>query len=159
MYTAFPFLIGFSQLMFLCLIGVVIAIVIIVTDKILEAKGADFRMPVLAVAVGIYLPLELTVPIFVGGLVAYFAGKVMAQRGASSDEQVVGNRNGLLFAAGLITGEALVGIALAIPFAAAQSTDVLRLAPDGFDAIANVLGIASFVFFVLWLYRVAKRTS
>ncbi len=137
-------------------IGTVIAVAIIVLDKVLEARDSHFRAPVLAVAVGIYLPLELTVPIFVGGLVAHFAAKALQNRGASAEEIASAGRTGLLFSSGLITGEALVGIALAIPFAAAQSTDVLALAPEGFDTIANVLGIAAFVLFVLWLYRMAK---
>ncbi len=137
-------------------IGVVIAIAIIALDKMLEARGSNFRTPVLAVAVGIYLPLELTVPIFVGGLVAHFATKALQNSGASSADVEHAGRMGLLFSSGLITGEALVGIALAVPFAAAQTTDVLRLAPEGFETIANGLGIAAFVFFVLWLYRTAR---
>ena len=48
---------------------------------------------------------------------------------------------------------------LAIPFAAAQNTDVLKLAPDGFEPIATVLGIVGLVVFVMWLYRVAIRTD
>ena len=145
-------------------IGAVIAAAIIVLDLFLESRGSDFRTPVLAVAVGIYLPLELTVPIFVGGIITLAADRYLAARKETfgdAYEQVVGraNRRGLLFASGLITGEALVGILLAIPFAAAQNTDVLRLAPDGFDTIANVLGVGAFVFFCLWLYRVARKVN
>ncbi len=138
-------------------IGVIIAIAIIVFDKVLEARESNFRAPVLAVAVGIYLPLELSVPIFVGGLVAHFAARALAKEGASAEQIASAGRTGLLFSSGLITGEALVGIALAIPFAAAQTTDVLKLAPDGFDTIANILGVAAFIFFVLWLYRVSRK--
>ena len=59
--------------------------------------------------------------------------------------------------AGLITGEALVGIILAIPFAAAKSTDVLKRAPEGFESTAEVLGVVSLIFFVVWLYRIASK--
>jgi putative OPT family oligopeptide transporter len=143
-------------------IGVLIAIVIIVFDRYLQRRGSSFRAPVLAVAVGIYLPIELSVPIFIGGMVAFFAERSLAARreqlGQDFDQvSLRANRRGLLFASGLITGEALVGIILAIPFAAAQSTDVLRIAPDGFEPIANALGLAGLCFFVLWLYRVAKK--
>ncbi len=51
--------------------GVAIGAAIIVLDEILKARGARFRAPVLAASFGIYLPLELTVPIFLGGLIAY----------------------------------------------------------------------------------------
>lgn len=143
-------------------IGGLIAAAIIVVDKVLERRGSTFRAPVLAVAVGIYLPLELSVPIFVGGMVAYLAERSLRRReeslGQEFDEvSMRAGRRGLLFASGLITGEALVGILLAIPFAAAQSTTVLALAPEGFEPIANVLGLVAFAFFVIWLYRVARK--
>ena len=140
-------------------IGVGIAITIIIIDKTLEARGSNFRTPVLAVAVGIYLPIELSTPIFLGGIVAHFAARNMRKRGATEEQVENGGRSGLLFASGLITGEALVGIALAIPFAAAQSTDVLALAPEGFESVAGVLGLVGLAFFVTWLYKVAQRTT
>jgi putative OPT family oligopeptide transporter len=139
--------------------GVGIAVVIIVVDQILKARGSSFRTPVLAVAVGIYLPLELTVPIFVGGMLAYFVARGIKKEGGSQDDLENASRRGLLFSSGLITGEALVGILLAIPFAAAQSTDVLNLAPDGFDTAAAIIGIICFAGFSAWLYRAARRTA
>ena len=51
--------------------GVAVGAAIIICDEILKARGAKFRMPVLAAAVGIYLPLDLSVPIFFGGLLAW----------------------------------------------------------------------------------------
>ncbi|MCH1507475.1 MAG: oligopeptide transporter, OPT family, partial [Verrucomicrobiales bacterium] len=86
-------------------VGMGIAVAVIILDQALAARGSSFRTPVLAVAVGIYLPFELSVPILLGGLIAHFA-----RRGRTEP-----HRDGLLFAAGLITGEALLGILLAIP--------------------------------------------
>jgi putative OPT family oligopeptide transporter len=140
-------------------IGVAVAVAIIILDQVLKARGSTFRTPVLAVAVGIYLPIELSTPIFVGGLVAFLAERALRNRGADATRVEAAGRNGLLFASGLITGEALVGILLAIPFAAAQSTDVLRIAPEGFETIAQILGIAGFAFFTWWTYRVAVKES
>ncbi|HZB46422.1 MAG TPA: oligopeptide transporter, OPT family [Pyrinomonadaceae bacterium] len=144
-------------------IGALIAVGIIALDQILKSRGSEFRTPVLAVAVGIYLPLELSVAIFLGGLVAYAAGRYLSGRrvqlGETEYREAVINseRRGLLFASGLITGEALVGILLAIPFAAAQSTDVLRVAPAGFETASVVLGIIAIICFLYWLYTVARR--
>ena len=145
-------------------IGTGIAIALIVLDKILEARKSEFRTPVLAVAVGIYLPLELDMTIGIGGIIAWLVARAIlsrrAQLGDGYDEAVkTSERRGLLFSSGLITGEALVGILLAIPFAAAQSTNVLNLAPEGFDQFATALGLAGFVFFCGWLYRLASRTT
>ncbi len=144
-------------------IGVAIAVAIIVYDKFLEARGSTFRAPVLAVAVGIYLPIELTVPIFVGGMIAWaVTRRVNAAFAADPDrasvERAEASQRGLLFSSGLITGEALVGILLSVPFAATQSTDVLRLAPEGFETVATGLGLVGFILFCTWLYRVAKGT-
>jgi putative OPT family oligopeptide transporter len=142
-------------------IGTGIAAAIIALDQWLKARRSDFRTPVLAVAVGIYLPLELTVPIFIGGMIAWAAGRAVRRRHTGDrqrlDEAVAtSERQGLLFASGLITGEALLGILLAIPFAAAQSTDVLAIAPPGFEAVAGPVGLLAFGAFCVWLYRVAR---
>ncbi|NQY92170.1 MAG: oligopeptide transporter, OPT family [Deltaproteobacteria bacterium] len=106
-------------------IGMFLAGIIIAIDLVLEAKQAAFRTPVLAVAVGIYLPLELATPILAGGLISLAANRFHARRIANEAEgelqmslmEARGSslRRGLLFAAGLITGEAVLGILLAIP--------------------------------------------
>jgi len=58
-----------------------------------------------------------------------------------------------------ITGEALVGILLAIPFAATQSTNVLNIAPAGFETPAKIIGMATGVGFAFWLYRTSLRSN
>jgi len=88
---------------FVC-IGMLVAAILILVDTILEARGSAFRTPVLAVAIGIYLPLTLSVGVFLGGLINLLAG-------ASKSK---GSRH-ILFGSGLITGEAITGIAVAIP--------------------------------------------
>jgi putative OPT family oligopeptide transporter len=91
-------------------LGAVIGILIILADRRQERRGSALRLPVLAVALGIYLPLKLSATIFVGGLIAALANRRLGGRQESS-------QGGLLFAAGLITGEALMGIMLAMPIA------------------------------------------
>lgn len=144
------------------MIGCLIAVAIIIFDKILEARESEFRAPVLAVAVGIYLPLELTVPIFAGGVIAWWATRkavARARREGSDEEKAAGKteRNGLLFSSGLITGEALIGILLAIPFAYFESTDVLTLVPESFGPYADWLGGLAAIGFMIWLYRIAVK--
>lgn len=108
-------------------LGAVIGIVVILLDRRLEARGRDFRLPVLAVALGIYLPLKLSAAIFAGGAIAAFVNR---KTGASDP-----SRRGLLFAAGLITGEALMGILLAVPIALAALWP--GLSPDPFTLFDN----------------------
>lgn len=90
-------------------IGAGIAVLIIIADQYLKSKGSEFRMPVLAVAVGLYLPFELDSSIFVGGVLAYLLTR--ATKGNKNIDR--GNNAGLLLASGLITGEALMGILVA----------------------------------------------
>jgi putative OPT family oligopeptide transporter len=92
-------------------LGAAIGVAVILADRRLAACGSDFRMPVLAVALGIYLPLKLTAAILAGGLVG-----ALAKRRADTPTES-GSARGLLFAAGLVTGEALMGILLAVPIA------------------------------------------
>ena len=78
--------------------GVFIAIVV-------EILG----IPVLAFAVGLYLPIYLSIPMMVGGLVRlYFDKKKMDE--AERKDKV---ENGLLYSSGLIAGEGIIGILLA----------------------------------------------
>jgi putative OPT family oligopeptide transporter len=132
--------------------GMVLAVIIIVLDCGLQRKGYAFRMPVLAVAVGIYLPFELSVPIFIGGLI-HFAAKQTLRKSDSNEP----SSNGLLFASGLITGEALMGILLAIPVLILKQYKItLPLWELPFGAI---LGIGLLGLIAWRLYKLAIRFS
>lgn len=68
-------------------------------------------IPVLPFAVGLYLPIHLSTPIMAGGLIRlYFDKKKMA----NEDERKHKVENGILYSSGLIAGEGLVGILLAV---------------------------------------------
>ena len=130
--------------------GVLIGAAIIAVDEVLKARGSAWRAPVLAVAVGIYLPLELATPILIGGLAAHFASRFNRREGGDDAGR---GRNGILFASGLITGEALIGILIAVPIVASGNPDVLAIAAE-LPAIVGFLVIAGLV---AYLYRVATR--
>jgi putative OPT family oligopeptide transporter len=132
--------------------GAAIGAAIITLDEILKAR-TRYRAPVLAAAVGIYLPLDLTVPIFLGGLLAYVVER-RARVGADYDALDRLHRPGVLFAAGLITGEALMGILIAIPIVVSQSQDVLAF-PEALQpgAWGEGLGLAVLAVIAWLLYR------
>ena len=77
-----------------------IAIVLLAVDAILERRGAGWRTPIMPVAIGLYLPLGLSVTILLGSFARVLGGKENSGEGP-----------GVLFAAGLIAGEALMGVA------------------------------------------------
>ena len=82
----------------LVFIGVFIAVVI-------EILG----IPVLPVAIGLYLPLEMSVPIMIGGVIKHFISKKESKEEAENEAG-----GGVLFCSGLIAGEGIIGIVLAI---------------------------------------------
>jgi len=141
-------------------IGAVIGVIVIIFDLILKARNAPFRVPVLAAAIGIYLPLETMVPIFIGGLLNYLVTRGFGA-GLSEDEVEKRNRTGMLFAAGLITGEALMGILMAIPIVVAERGDALAL-PAGMQIGGSAGEISGLVFLAgigWWLYKVGSRKT
>lgn len=129
--------------------GALLGVAIIVLDVILERRRAAWRMPVLAVAVGVYLPFELAVPMLLGGIVSFFAAR--RRPAASNNEQP----HGVLFAAGLITGEAMVGILMAVPIVVSGDPDVFALGA----ALPTIVGLAVVGAVAIALYRVAIGRS
>ncbi|WP_147653944.1 OPT family oligopeptide transporter [Vulcaniibacterium gelatinicum] len=111
--------------------GMVIGALIIAVDEWLKKRGSHFRVPVLAAAIGIYLPLELMVPIFLGGLLSWLVERKHGVHPHDEVERDRIHRPGILFSAGLITGEALMGIAIAVPIVLSERADVLAL-PEAF---------------------------
>ncbi len=141
------------------IIGGVIGAAIIGVDEALKAKGSSFRVPVLAAAIGIYLPLELMVPIFLGGLIAYLVERRHGMVGTTDDaarDRI--HRPGTLFAAGLITGEALMGIAVGVAIYATGNRDVM-VVPEWLQQ-GEIVGLVVLAIVGWLLYRSgAKKLS
>ena len=90
-------------------IGVGVGCVILVIDKVLEGRQASFRMHVMPIAVGMYLPFGLVTPILIGGLLAHIIRG--GEQGAAADQRL---HRGILFASGMIAGESLMGVGIAL---------------------------------------------
>lgn len=125
------------------IMGFVLAAALIVLDKIQEKRGSTFRFPVLAVAVGIYLPLGLSIPIFVGGLIAW----QVKRRSRELDEEQRTKREGLglLVASGLITGEALMGVMVALLAGAGIALPLMT--GFGFAPVLALLGLGAVIIY------------
>lgn len=149
----------------LVFIGVGIGLGIVLLDRgILARQKSEYRLSVMAVALGIYLPMDVIMPLAIGGFINFLALKRLNSRRkqlAKSYSQVEAQteRQGLLFASGLIAGDALVGILLAIPFAAYQSTTVLALVGPSFKEIATILGAVTFLAIAYYLYGLGYKVK
>ena len=135
-------------------IGAILAVAIICLDKFLERRGSSFRAPVLAVAIGTYLPFHLTTPILLGGLISKFT----SGRSANGNQEEI-NQKGLLFASGLITGEALVGILLAVPLMLNELTWLnlpIEYALFKTPPLGPWPGVLLLCALSVWFYKIAK---
>jgi hypothetical protein len=122
-------------------IGGFTAAVVILLDRELARREVAFKLPVLGFAVGFYLPMATGVPIMIGALSGYLA------EGEVTNEA----SEGVLFAGGLITGEALMGITLAIPIAASGNTSILNIVdhPLWYTSILILMGLSYTLFYVV----------
>ena len=133
-------------------IGMILAGVVIALDEYLLRIGSSFRTPVLAVAIGIYLPFELEVPIFAGGIIHFVVTLLHRRKNTPPDTAEIAMRHGLLFASGLITGEALIGILMAIPIVLSGKQDILAIMDKPLGAWPGVILLFGVAY---WLYRTA----
>jgi putative OPT family oligopeptide transporter len=70
-----------------------------------------FKIPPLPFAVGMYLPLYTMTPVFVGGMIRHFIEK---KYGADKEKTEKGRDQGILLGSGLIAGEGLMGVVIAV---------------------------------------------
>lgn len=121
----------------LIILGVVIAIVV----EILQ-------IPVLAFAIGVYLPIHLSAPIMAGGLIKMYVEK---KKYASNEERKNAIDSGTLYSAGMIAGEGMIGIMLAL-FAVAGLDKVINLSGiygANFQTYGNFVGLVAFVLLIV----------
>ena len=134
-------------------IGAFMATGVIILDEYLVRRGSSFRTPVLAVTIGVYLPFELEVPIIVGGVIHQIAVRYHRRRKDNGHTAETVGRRGLLFASGLITGEAIMGILLAIPIVLSGRQDVLAIFSEPFGPWPGIILLVAVAYS---LYRIAR---
>ncbi len=125
----------------LVLIGVLIAIVI-------ELIG----IPVLPFAIGVYLPVQLNACIMVGGII-----RLIIEKLAKNEEKKTRSVNdGILFCSGMIAGEGLVGILLAV--LAIFGIDKLLDLGSRLSLSSTFMGVGGIVLFAIIILTLFKFT-
>jgi putative OPT family oligopeptide transporter len=133
-------------------IGAGIGVVAIIIDEVLRATKRG-SLPPLAVGMGIYLPMALTLLIPIGALLGHFYDK-WARRSANPE---FAERMGVLLATGVIVGESLFGVVFAGIVAASGSDAPLALV-KGFG-LAVPLGLIIFAVLVIGLYLWTRQQA
>lgn len=104
-------------------LGCGLGVAILAMNVVLKRLDFHYQAHLMPVAVGMYLPLALAVPMLIGGLIRYaearwskaWHGRLARDSGPQAREG--DDSPGTLFGSGLIAGEALMGIFLAVPIA------------------------------------------
>ncbi len=143
------------------LIGMAVGVMILVIDELLNRKKSPVRLHVMPVAVGIYLPFGLAVPIVLGGVIRSLVGGHVH---SDSDHHT---HRGVLMTSGLIAGESLIGVALGIVAwlglskfdGIAVISDTLHLSPGGQALLGQLLSVAALTGVAVWVWRTALRRT
>ncbi|GAA1393422.1 OPT family oligopeptide transporter [Luteococcus peritonei] len=131
-------------------LGALIGVAVVVVDELLRRTSKGRRqLPPLAVGMGMYLPINLTLMIPLGALLGMFHDR-WADR---TSDPARARRTGVLLATGLIVGESLFGVLFAGVVAATGNDSPLAVVGKGFAGTAEWLGMILFVLLVLALYR------
>jgi putative OPT family oligopeptide transporter len=131
-------------------LGAGLSVLLILAGRELKRRGSGFGISPMAVAVGIYLPFTTTLPILLGGL-AHLVLTVKTRDEAALARAL---QTGIVLCAGLVAGEALTGIFLAVPIGFDVALP-LPLLP--WPSMRAVLSVAVLVALPLLIYRAIRR--
>jgi len=124
-------------------------ICITIMVELCGVKGLPF-------AVGLYLPISTTVPIFAGGLVRWIIDKKFRKPVKGEDQEA---SPGMLFSSGLIAGGAIAGLIIAILAGFKLDEQLNKIGPNILGAVAdnNLFGLLIFAAMVAFLFIVASK--
>ncbi len=135
-------------------IGAAIGAAGIVLDEVLGKVTKSWRLPPLAVGLGIYLPTSTTLMVVVGAVVGWWFN-TRADRNAPKSQAI--KQLGVLLASGLIVGESLLGVVFAAVVAFSGKSYPIAVVGKGFETASFWIGGIAFVATVVVLYRWIER--
>lgn len=135
-------------------IGAIIGVVVILIDALLGWKKW-LRLPPLCIGMGIYLPMEVTLPVVLGAVLGFAYDRYWAARTRDPEHA---KRLGVLVASGMIVGESLFGVLNAGLIVTSHSGAPLALVAENF-APAPAIGWIMFGALILELYSWKIRRS
>jgi len=136
-------------------IGAAVGVGAIVLDAAL-GRARLLRLPPLAVGIGIYLPMAVTLPVVIGSVL----GKLYDKRAEKSRDPAFTRRMGVLLATGLIVGDSLLNVAFAgVVAATGDGAPIAIPGAENYATAAIVAGLVVFTLMVAWLYRHTRRAA
>lgn len=137
----------------LMFIGAGLTSIFILFSSVLNKRG--YKLSVLGVAIGMYLPLASSIPLFLGALIAYQAKKVSTKNKSAnkelSDSVAFDTYRGTLIACGLVAGAALMDVIIAVPLSLAHSPDALSIVSLHWLPFSIILSIITTIILAKWM--------
>ena len=138
----------------LVFIGAGVGIAALIIDRLfLQPRNAKFRLYAMPLAVGMYLPLTVTFPILIGGVLYKLVETVSNRRGDSAEEKKSVIHRGLLFSSGLVAGEAIMGIVIALIVLAKFNVPILGDFAAKSGNLIDILSILGLIAIIVILYK------
>lgn len=134
------------------LIGSCIILAVIFLNWIFKLQRY-LNVSILGVAIGMYLPISSSFPLFIGGIIALVVQKRLQRLQKNEEEEVSRKQKGTLIACGLVAGSAIMDVLLAIPFSIAHSPDALQLVGTQWKEIGVYLGVLSTLLLAWWIHH------
>ncbi|MDQ4087290.1 MAG: oligopeptide transporter, OPT family [Pseudomonadota bacterium] len=135
-------------------IGALVGVGVVIVDAAL-GRAKLLRLPPLAVGIGIYLPMTVTLPVVIGAVL----GKLYDRRAERARYPQSTKRMGVLLATGMIVGDSLLNVAFAGVVAASGSGSPIALVGEEFETFGLLAGLVAFAALLAWLYRYTSRAA
>jgi putative OPT family oligopeptide transporter len=132
-------------------LGAALSVLLVFLGEYLQRRGSSFGISPMAVAVGIYLPFTTTLPILLGGIVHLLVSR--KYKGSKLDTAI---QAGTVICAGLVAGEALTGIFLAVPigFGIQLPLALIRSTP-----VRDILSVLVLLLLTWAIYRAIRNQT
>lgn len=131
-------------------LGALIIVVFISINQFIKTQ--TFELSIFGIAIGMYLPLSSSIPLFIGGLIALLSKRVAFKSGQSELKW----QRSILVACGLVSGATLMDVLLAIPMGLSGNPDILAILPQKWTPFANGLGVLTIIGLAYWFYNIAN---
>jgi putative OPT family oligopeptide transporter len=144
-------------------IGAILGAITFIIDRVGKKTG-KYRFSMILFGMGFYLPPDTVSALILGAIIGSFVNFMQNKIGKKYGEEVKENlqsKSNMLIC-GLIAGESLMGLILAVPFILLHSADALKLSfvsIKGYEPLSEILSIIVTILIFRGVYKVGTKIS
>ena len=129
---------------------------ILIINRVLKLQRF-IQLSVLGIAIGMYLPITSSIPLFLGGMMAKIVDWRLLRKKLLAPDENKHRQIGTLIACGLVAGSAMTDVLLAIPFSIMESSDALQLVGANWQTYGVFVGVLSTISLAAWIHHRVLR--